>query len=418
MANLASSATDVGPYLPKPALPGKPSAGKGVYFVLEGINSFATTLYFYYLFFFLPQQFGFTNKQNLICAAFSGIIYVFASWYSGRFAQRQGCHTALYFGFALMTAALLFGGMSGSALGHVLVLAGWTLGMSFTWPALEACVSESDTRQEVQRMVGLYNLVWSGTAALAYFVGGAMLEKLGPRSSFLVPAAMHLAQLIILFCATKVSARSNQFSVPHPSATHPLPAVEPPSFHPLSRAFLRMAWVANPFAYIAINSLIPTIPYLAKKFELSPMFAGFFCSIWLFSRMGAFLGLCLWPGWHYRFNYLMMAYLGMVISFITLLLAPNIWAMIFAQVIFGLAIGLIYYSSLYYSMDAGDTKGEHGGLHEAAIGVGNFAGPAIGATALHYIPALPNAGTWSVSGLLAAGLTALLVLSLRRNNSS
>ena len=69
-------------------------------------------------------------------------------------------------------------------------------------------------------------------------------------------------------------------------------------------------------------------------------------------------------------------------------------------------------------MDAGDTKGEHGGLHEAAIGVGNFAGPAIGATALHYIPALPNAGTWSVSGLLAAGLTALLVLSLRRNNSS
>ena len=182
-----------------------------------------------------------------------------------------------------MTAALLFGGMSGSALGHVLVLAGWTLGMSFTWPALEACVSESDTRQEVQRMVGLYNLVWSGTAALAYFVGGAMLEKLGPRSSFLVPAAMHLAQLIVLFCATKVSARSNQFSVPHPSATHPLPAVEPPSFHPLSRAFLRMAWVANPFAYIAINSPSPPSHIWPKNSNSLP------CSPAFFAQFGYFL---------------------------------------------------------------------------------------------------------------------------------
>ena len=34
----------------------------------------------------------------------------------------------------------------------------------------------------------------------------------------------------------------------------------------------------------------------------------------------------------------------------------------------------------------GETKGEHGGIHEAAIGLGNFAGPALGAASLDFLP--------------------------------
>ncbi len=44
-------------------------------------------------------------------------------------------------------------------------------------------------------MVGMYNVVWAGTAAVAYFTGGAMLEKLGPQSLFYVPAAIQVVQL-------------------------------------------------------------------------------------------------------------------------------------------------------------------------------------------------------------------------------
>jgi hypothetical protein len=84
-----------------------------------------------------------------------------------------------------------------------------------------------------------------------------------------------------------------------------------------------------------------------------------------------------------------------------------------AQVVFGLSIGLLYYSSLFYSMDLGDTRGEHGGLHEAALGAGVLVGPAIGAVALHLAPGLPNAGMWTVSGLLALGLAGLGALRWR-----
>jgi hypothetical protein len=80
---------------------------------------------------------------------------------------------------------------------------------------------------------------------------------------------------------------------------------------------------------------------------------------------------------------------------------------------FGAAVGLVYYSSLFYSMDVGETKGEHGGIHEAAIGVGIFGGPAIGAAALALFPAYAAAGAWAVAGLLLAGGVTMVGMRLR-----
>ena len=112
-----------------------------------------------------------------------------------------------------------------------------------------------------------------------------------------------------------------------------------------------MAWLANPFAYIGINTLIAVMPGIARRLELSTMLAGFWGSLWCFARFGTFVGLWLWPGWHYRFRWLLAAYLALVCAFITILLAPNLPVLVAAQVVFGGAVGLIYYSSLFYSMD-------------------------------------------------------------------
>ena len=75
---------------------------------------------------------------------------------------------------------------------------------------------------------------------------------------------------------------------------------------------------------------------------------------------------------------------------------------------FGLAAGVIYYSSLFYSLDVGTAKAEHSGLHEAAIGLGICAGPALGAVSLQLLPAVPHAAAVAVTTLLMAGGVALL----------
>jgi predicted MFS family arabinose efflux permease len=388
------------------------------YFIIEGCNSFSTVYYSYYLYFFMHEVHGFDNQANLALAAVNGFLYMVGSFWGGRLAQRYGYITLLKYGFGISIVALIAGTFVASALGQIIVMAAVVLGMCCTWPALEALVSENETPSGLQDMVGVYNIVWSGTGALAYFTGGAMLEHLGLKSLFWVPAAIQTAQLAyILLLSKHACAREKAVGeVPLQAATE----VSSESARDRqnsnvemragSRTFLTMAWLANPFAYIAINTLIAVIPGVARRLELSTMTAGFCCSIWCFARLASFWWLWHWDRWHYRFRWLLSAYVALVGTFVMMLLAPNLPLLLIAQIIFGFSIGLIYYSSLYYSMDRSENMGEHGGIHEAAIGFGNFAGPAIGASTLQFLPQYANSATLAVGTMLMFGLAALVAI--------
>ena len=440
------------------------------YFILEGMNSFATVYYFYYFYFFMHRTYGFGNKANLALAALTGGVYALCSLWAGRFAQRFGYFTALKAGFLVMMASLLLGLRLHGAAAEIIVMVTTTMGMCFTWPTLEALVSEGEPAGGLQHMVGLYNVVWAGTAAAANFSGGAMLEKLGSSSLFYVPIAIQAGQLGLTLWLEAQARASHSPAPPGPllaeagalalpvPAPGPAPATipvaagsgllqnstalasapaavplandwlsvagagegatgsnsTPPAARPVGsvspKSFLRMAWLANPFAYIAINTVVATMPAVAGRLKLSTMLAGFCGSVWCFARLGSFFGLWYWNGWHYRFRWLLAAYLTLIASFAAMLLTPSLTVLVLAQLVFGCAIGLIYYSSLFYSMDLGDTKGEHGGIHEAAIGLGNCTGPALGAATLVFLPQYANSGAIAVTLLLLAGLGGLGVI--------
>jgi len=380
------------------------------YYVIEGFNSFSTVIYAYYLYFFMERVFGFDNKANLALAALNGVICMVSSWLGGRFSQRFGYFTALKLGFGTMTAALAAGSLVHSASGQIAIMAAFVIGMCFTWPTLEALVSEGETPLNLPRRVGLYNVVWAGAAALAYFMGGALIDNWGWKTIFYIPAAMQLIQLLLTVWLQRQAATS-----PHPQQSAGAPRSQETlelNPRPIARArsFRLMAWLANPFAYVAVNTVIALIPSLAGKLELSATQAGFFCSLWCFGRVAAFLVLWWWPGWHYHFGWLLAAYLALITSFTAILLASTVAWLLAAQILFGAALGLIYYSSLFYSMDLSDTKGEHGGIHEAAIGLGNFAGPAVGAVAIVFWPQYAHSGPFAVTALLLLGLGGLLTI--------
>jgi predicted MFS family arabinose efflux permease len=375
---------------------------RAVCYTIEGLNSFATVIYFNYLYFFFRDRFGFDNKQNLALAALIGLIYMLASWQAGRFAQRYGNFTALKLGFGVMAAGLLAGTGLGSWTGQIFIACVINIGMCFIWPVLEALVSEGTG---AARAVGIYNITWAVTNALAYFVGGAMIEKLGYQSIFLVPLAFILVQLALVFWiqylhVNHVAPKPEKILPPEPR----WPAPE------RARAFQRMAWLANPFAYIAINTLLAVIPGIAHRFDLSPMFAGFVCSLWCFARVFTFVWLWQWTAWHYRFRWLASAFALLVLSFWTILSTSSLTLLLVAQGFFGLAIGLIYYSSLFYSMDASETKSEHGGIHEAAIGAGNCVGPLVGAASLQFFPQYTHNGVMAVSVLLLCGFGGMVAI--------
>ena len=380
------------------------------YFALTWLNIYATAYYGNYIFFLLRKEYGFGNQDNLLYAAIGGFLYVFGSWYGGNFGQRRGYYLALKIGFSLMAISLAVGMFVHTAIGQLIVFLGWNLGMCFTWPTLEALASEGEDRKGLTKMVGIYNVVWASGAAVTYFTGGALLEGFGPQSLFWFPAAVHVAQFALLLFLQRQAKRLPFAQV---NVTSQGGALDPhDAAIPVARrkTFLRLAWIANPFAYIAMNTVLPLIPDVAARLRLSTTFAGFVCSVWMFARLFSFAILWRWSGWHYRFSWLAGSYVAMIGSFGVLLLVENLAVVVLSQLVFGVAVGVIYYSSLFYSMDVGETKGEHGGFHEALIGVGLCGGPAIGAVSLHVFPSNPDAGTIGVATILVLGLCAVLVV--------
>jgi len=380
---------------------------KGGAFALEAINSLATTYFFYYAYFLAQNQFGFKTVQNLFLAAGLGFSYVGAAIYGGRFAQRYGYFYSVRIGVAILAVCFVIGAFLQTLWVWLLMILIANFGLSFTWPALEAMVSEGESRHRMQSMVGIYNFTWAGAGAVAYFTGGAMIEHLGIRSLYLVPAGLLIIEYVLALCLEKHLLAAKTNPVPEPPVSEESNIGEK---HSEAGAFLKIAWIANPFAYLGCNTVIALIPTLAHKMDLSPMMAGFTCSIWLFVRAGSFVLLRFWANWHYKFSLLVAAYVAMIGAFAVILLVPNLWILIGAQIIFGLAHGLIYYSSLFYSMDVGETKGEHSGIHEAAIGAGNGGGPAIAALAIWLWPQRPSSGAWSVVAMLLVGLAIIFWL--------
>jgi predicted MFS family arabinose efflux permease len=385
---------------------------KTIFFALEGSNALATSYFNNYVFFLLRDRFGFGNLGNLAASALGGFVFMFAAWQGGRFAQRFGYFTALKTGFGGMAACLAMGAIFPSLPAVLLVLVGWTATICFTWPTLEALVSDGAGDDVLPKNIGIYNVVWAASSSAMYFIGGTLYEVLGHDSIFWLPAIIHGGQCLIVL-------RLGKNPVHAAPAAPPAMAPHPPESAALARSvsprtFLRMVWLAIPFSYVGITTVVAIVPGLAKTLGLSTAQAGLFCSIWMFARLATFIALWQWTGWHYRFRWLLGAFVGLTASFSLLLLSHDLGALVAAQAVFGVSIGLMYYSSLFYSMDVGETKGEHGGLHEAMIGSGICLGPAVGALSLYLAPGSPNAGAYTVTALLACGLAGLIGLRARR----
>lgn len=380
----------------------RPLPSKTAYYVLEGSNSFATAYFFNYLMFLLRDAHGFTNLNNLAVGALHGLVYMGASWFAGRYGQRHGYFHSMRIGFGGMVASLAIGIAVPALWGQLVALGFWTVAICFTWPMLEALVSENEPPERLPHRVGVYNVVWAGMAALGFSTGGWLFERLGARSLYWLPIAIHSVQWMVTWSLQK---RHDLWRATAPlMADGPIPhdtAVRPAYFR-------RLAWVANPFNYMAINTIVVVTPGIAAHVGLSLTQAGLVLSAWYYVRTLAFLKLWFWTGWHYRFDWFFTAFVFLLVSFMGIMISPTVAGLLLAQLGFGWASALLYYSSLYYAMDGSDSHGEHGGVHEALIGVGLCGGPAISAGAL-WLTGQPTAPAWVV----AAGLTAAMGLVWR-----
>ena len=396
-----------------------------VYYVVEGITSHSVALMLASIYFFTTSQFGWRSGQNYLLAAALGVVYVAGALSAHAVAVRLGRQQTLVACYLVMSAlawAAVLGHRSPWALVPLLLVYSGVSAVS--WPALESLVSCGAEAGELSRRLGVYNCVWSGTGAVTVALAGLLL-KYWPTGNFVIPAAWHvLMALLVWWVRSRDRAAADDAAADAEAAVHVSPEPELLRVRTLA---LWMSRLALPATFVVVSSLLAAMPTLPLIQRLDPTARTAVGSVWMAARWVAFLALGATVWWHTRPRALLTAALLLLAGFLAVTLRPEwlpgasqlstaswlVWIVAW-QVVLGMALGLIYSASLYFGMVLSDGSTEHGGYHEALIGLGTVIGPGAGALAELAGGGDPLWGVLAVALVLGWSVVACGLVAARR----
>jgi MFS family permease len=380
-------------------------------FFIEGILSFASNLLFIGVFFYTAEVFHWGLVRNFLLASGQGAVYVVASLASQRVARLLGDRRLLIWANVALGSVCVAGiFVSDPAVLTVLIIAYVPL-MALNWPVLEAASAANADPHTMSRRLGLYNLIWAGTGAMALAAQGTIL-KIDPRGIFFVPLVIHvvIVGLIVWTRGYGVARTADPATVAHPDP-------EPALLRQRTLA-LWLSRIALPSTYIVIYSVSALMPVLPAIKSLDPSMRTVAGSVWMMSRWVTFCVLGATVFWHTRPQLLLASAVLMLVAFVGVTAPLALPTVVAFQIVLGIALGLIYTASLYFGLVLSDASTEHAGYHEALIGLGQVLGPGAGALTQWRWPDSILAGVIAVSSLGMISVLAAVVAAVKARSRS
>ncbi len=357
------------------------------------------------IYFYTQAIFGWEMRRNLVLACCQGLFYVLGALSSHRLSDRIGRRPLL----AAVNLAMLLVMIVGLAFSRPYVVASlivvYSLLSAIQWPAMESLVSSGAAALALSRRIAVYNFIWSGTGAMSLAVTGTIVHH-WHQGVFVFPMAVH-AICFLLLLQRQDDPRSTEKNLD-----------AEPELVPMRTLAMRLSRVALPATYAAsysLGALMPTLPIILQQ---RPEMRTILASVWMVARWFTFILLGTTHWWHTRPRALLAAAVVLLASFLGITLLQSVASMVLFQISLGAAIGLIYAASLYFGMVLSDGSTEHGGYHEALIGLGSILGPGAGAIAQYLGPGNLKASVSAVAIVLCVSVTGSAVVSLQSRNRS
>lgn len=375
-----------------------------VLFVLTFLESIAATLIQRGIYFYTHENLGFTQSQNLWVAFGFGVTYVGGAFASHPLSKRYGekavllgCIVgllALHCLLALVPAAwVLVGSIFGTA-----ILQG------IKWPVVESYVSAGRAPKQLLPLLSRYNVTWATAGFVAIGITGLIVGTHLPSLFFWFPA---LLNVFAIGLSLKLPAKPL-----HLEHSHPERPVEAELQR--MRGLLGSARWSMTGSYALLYVLAPLMPTLLAQLNLPVTLATPVASILDAVRVITFGALGAIAGWHGRRAPMWLTLVALPAGFLLVLLGNSLPLLILGEVIFGVAAGFAYTSSLYYALVAENASVDAGGAHEGLIGIGIGLGPLSGlAGQLLVNQPLPFAATSArLEPFVALALTSLPIISV------
>ena len=301
-------------------------------------------------------------------------VYALSCAMSGVLADRFGKETMLPLGCCILILAdcsILWV----SRIPHLfLLVAAASFGAAMFWPSLMKWVGEKGDHKGLGKRVGAFNISWSAGIMVGPFIGGR-LYTMDYRCPYILGAFIVLCVLLLLLRFRKRLGR--EIICPEE------PAVQKPGGD--AKGFIYIAWLANFSIWFTIGATENLFPKLADSLGISAGSLGGMISLVGLGQMLTFFFLFFFfshsTWWHFKIRPLIMVQAGCAAgaAFFLLSSAPSLFRLGFLAI--GLAGGVTYFSSLFYSLYHRESQGVKSGFHEAILAVGIGLGPLAGGVA-------------------------------------
>ena len=371
---------------------------------------------------FATAQLGSSAFELGLIGAIGALTYVLASPLWSHIAPRFGRRKFILasgIGFALTYLLVAHS----TQVWHLFILSGCS-GMSCAlfYPLVEGEIGAGATGSVLRRRVGYFCLAWSTGSTIGFLLGGRLYD-LAVRLPFISCAFGGLTVAIITYFfipsplkLAQDGARGQGPGMGEASGGAAiLDSAQPKADVLLTPGvFLWLAYIAN-FTAWGLFSILRDLyarPALLR-FGYSGTQFGILISGFCLARTLTFFILQRWEGWHYEKRPFYLLQLVMLAGGAIIVLSGNFLLTLFAFMLVGLGAGMIYYSSMLYSLDDPRTEGKRAGFHEAILG----AGGALSLTIAGRMPALTGRMMSPFvfgAALIAAGLLVQMTLSLKR----
>ncbi|HEY7118713.1 MAG TPA: MFS transporter, partial [Tepidisphaeraceae bacterium] len=300
-------------------------------YVIEAILSFAGNLLFIGIFFYTARVFHWGPVRNFLLAASQGAVYVIASLLSEKLAKAMGNRRLLIAANLALAAVSLVGVLAHDHRVLTAAIITFVPLMALNWPVLESASAANADPHTMSRQIGMYNLIWAGTGALAVAVQGTIL-KIDPRGVFFLPLLIHLTIVVLIL-------KTRGYGEPVAGPAAPRPHLDPePALQRQGTVALWLSRIALPSTYVVIYSLSALMPLLPVMKPLDPTAQTAVGSIWMVSRWLMFWLLGATVFWHTRPRLLLVAAIVMGTSFVGVTASWGLGGMIASQVLLGASL--------------------------------------------------------------------------------
>lgn len=384
-----------------------------LFFAVCAIESIAGALLTLGIFFYTKNRFHWGATENYLLAMGQGAIYIVGALLASPLQRRWGRRNLLLVLYIVLAAVAGAAAVQTSMIAITALVLAHTFVIAATWPMLESLVSTDADAHELSRRLGYYNLIWSFTGTAAVALSGKLIER-WPAGFFVICGLCHCAGASLMIFSRRMASSAGSETSAH--AAGPLPEVA------LFRQRRRALWLSRislPATYVVIYGLSALMPSLPVIERLSTERGALLSSVWLAARWVAFLNLGATRWWHTRPMLLLWANILMLAAFLGIVIpgarsasdaGSAVTYMIAWQVVLGFTMGIIYSGSLYFGMVLSDGSTEHGGYHEALVGVGQVLGPAAGALGQWLRPEGVYGGVVAIATIIA--MTAIAAVSI------